>query len=186
MNNFSIVETMDVEGMPIAIHFANCIDETESFVSALDGNDWKDDLNQDGTKIGSFTFITDKNPEYAKIHESMMKAAEKFLSRTERNISDYNQRFDFYKIVRWESVSRFMGEHADAWEVDGEKIVPDISLVMYLTDDFEGGKVTFSKFDKRIKPTAGDIIAFNSTTMHGVDPYLGGRRMTTQLFLFKK
>ena len=175
-----------VDGMPIAIHFSNCINETESIISALEGNNWTEDLDQGGDLIGSFTSLSEKNPDYVKIHQAMMKAAAMFLAKTERDISDYYQRFNFFKIVKWESVSRSMGEHADAWEVDGEKIVPDVSLVMYLTGDFEGGNITFSKFDKKIKPSAGDIIVFDSTTMHGVDKYLGGRRITTQLFLFKK
>jgi hypothetical protein len=174
------------DGTPVAIHFSNCINETESIISALDGNNWTEDLDQGGDLIGSFTSISESNPDYAKIHKAMINAAEIFLTKTERDISDYYQRFNYFKIVKWESVSRSMSEHADAWEVDGEKIVPDISLVMYLSGDFEGGNVTFSEFDKKIKPSAGDIIVFDSTTMHGVDQYLGGRRITTQLFLFKK
>lgn len=182
-----IVEMLSgVDGMPIAIHFSNCINETESIISALEGNNWKEHLDQGGDLLGSINYISERNPDYVKIHQSMMKAAEMFLAKTERDISNYYQKFNFFKILKWGSVSRSMGEHVDAWEEDGEKIVPDVSLVMYLTDDFEGGNITFSKIDRKIKPSAGDIIVFDSATMHGVDKYLGGRRITTQLFLFKK
>ena len=91
-----IVEMLyNVDGMPIAIHFSNCINETESIISALEGNSWTEDLDQGGDLIGSFTSISERNPDYVKIHQSMMKAAEMFLAKTERDISDYYQRFNF-------------------------------------------------------------------------------------------
>jgi len=186
MGKFNIVETMDVEGVPRAIHFSNCLDGLDAIISSAESKEWKPDVFQDGEALGSFTFLADPDEGYSEIHKAMMEAAEKFLSKTDRNISDYTQKFEYYKIVRWENPSKFMDEHEDRWEIDGESVIPDISLVMYLTEDFDGANVTFSKFDKMIKPLAGDIIAFNSNTLHGVSPYKGGRRITTQLFLFKK
>jgi predicted 2-oxoglutarate/Fe(II)-dependent dioxygenase YbiX len=57
---------------------------------------------------------------------------------------------------------------------------------MYLTGDFEGGNLTFVDLNKKIKPEAGDIVVFDSNTLHAVESVLSGRRITTQLFLRHK
>ena len=64
----------------------------------METQNWTKDLDQGGDLIGSFTSISEGNPDYAKIHKAMINAAEIFLTKTERDISDYYQRFNFFKI----------------------------------------------------------------------------------------
>ena len=92
----------------------------------------------------------------------------------------------FHRVVSWEVSPSTLVQHQDRWVTKGEQVTPEISLSMYLTDDYEGGELSFSTFGKKIKPSAGDIVVFDSNTLHGTETYLGGRRMTIQCFLFKK
>jgi len=57
-------------------------------------------------------------------------------------------------------------------------VARDISLIVYLNDDFEGGDIVFPKQAIGIKPRKGMLLAFPSTHhfLHGVNPVLKGTR----------
>lgn len=181
LTRFNIVEKVGSSLM----HISSCLDDPEKIVSALSPKEWKGDRAEEG-KIGPFTFFREPEPEYYEILDAFMKAAEIFLSSTNRDISDYEKRNTFHRVVSWEVSPSTLVQHQDRWVTKGEQVSPEISLSMYLTDDYDGGELVFSTFGKKIKPSAGDILVFNSDTLHGTETYLGGRRMTIQCFLFKK
>jgi len=54
----------------------------------------------------------------------------------------------------------------------------DLSVVVYLNDDFEGGDFVFPHLHIRIRPKPGMMIAFPSTQeyLHGVEPVTRGHR----------
>jgi predicted 2-oxoglutarate/Fe(II)-dependent dioxygenase YbiX len=53
-----------------------------------------------------------------------------------------------------------MGPHVDDYGQDG--VVPLMSAVIYLNDDYEGGELSFTNQDVTIKPQAGSVIVFPS------------------------
>lgn len=62
-----------------------------------------------------------------------------------------------------------MGPHTDSDPrgIDGYKInnsvyLPTISVVSYLNDDYEGGRLHFREFDLTVEPVAGSIVIFPS------------------------
>lgn len=57
----------------------------------------------------------------------------------------------------------------------------DISTVLFLNDDFEGGEFVFPAWNISIKPEPGLFIAFPSTHhyLHGVQPVTSGERVTS-------
>jgi hypothetical protein len=181
MSKFNIVEKSGSSLM----HISKCLDDPEKIVSALAPKEWKGDRAEEG-KIGPFTFFREPEPEYYEILDAFMQAATLFLSSTDRDIKDYERRHPFHRVVSWEVSPSTLVQHQDRWVTKGEQVNPEISLSMYLTDDYEGGELVFSTLGKKIKPSAGDILAFDSNTLHGTETYLGGRRMTIQCFLFKK
>lgn len=61
------------------------------------------------------------------------------------------------------STGKSMGPHVDDYN-NGDD--PNISVVLYLNDDYEGGEINFPKQDVTIKPEAGSIVIFPS-----VEPY---------------
>jgi len=54
----------------------------------------------------------------------------------------------------------------------------DYSVLMYLTDDFEGGNITFNAFDFSYRPKKGDMIFFPSDRryLHTAEPVTSGER----------
>lgn len=54
----------------------------------------------------------------------------------------------------------------------------DISTVLFLNDDFEGGDLVFPELKIRVRPEPGLLIAFPSTHfyLHGVEPVTKGKR----------
>ena len=181
MNEFDVVEQINSSLM----HISNCLEDSERIVSSLKNKEWKEDRAEEG-KIGPFTFFREPEPEYYEILDAFMQAATIFLSSTDRDISDYERRHPFHRVVSWEVSPSTLVQHQDRWVTKGEQVSPEISLSMYLTDDYDGGELVFSTLGKKIKPSAGDILVFDSNTLHGTETYLGGRRMTIQCFLFKK
>jgi len=61
------------------------------------------------------------------------------------------------------STGKSMGPHVDDYG-NGED--PNISVVLYLNDKYEGGEIYFKEQDIKIKPKAGSIVIFPS-----VEPY---------------
>lgn len=62
----------------------------------------------------------------------------------------------------------FYVKHADSQNIDmhtrtWHKIIDrDLSMLIYLNDDFEGGKLRFDRFNYRVKPKAGMAVLFPS------------------------
>ena len=53
----------------------------------------------------------------------------------------------------------------------------DITAVVYLNDDYDGGEITFNFFDLTIRPTSGNVLIYPSTWQftHGVNEVKGNR-----------
>ena len=74
--------------------------------------------------------------------------------------------------------------HADSEYCDKQNLVwnrsmhRDLSVLMYLSDEFEGGALFFPNFDLRIHPTAGMMVAFPSDHryIHAAEPLTSGSR----------
>jgi|TARA_B100001939_G_scaffold86844_1_gene74421 predicted 2-oxoglutarate/Fe(II)-dependent dioxygenase YbiX len=57
----------------------------------------------------------------------------------------------------------------------------DLSTILFLNDDFEGGEFVFPAWNISIKPEPGLLVAFPSTHhyLHGVQPVISGERVTS-------
>lgn len=86
-------------------------------------------------------------------------------------------------ILRYEKGCYYL-PHADSDEINAttqrwEKIHDrDLSLLLYLDEDYEGGEIAFANFDFKLKPRAGMLIVFPSDCryLHGAMPVTAGTR----------
>jgi len=61
-------------------------------------------------------------------------------------------------------------------------------IVIYITDDFEGGEIVYINKDIKIKPKAGSLVCHpgSSEYTHGVNNFVGGDRVVVSAFIHKK
>lgn len=86
------------------------------------------------------------------------------------------------------NVGGHYAEHVDSealWhnvhenKIEWKKVIDrDISILLYLNDDYEGGELVFPNQHITIKPKAGMLVAFpsNHHFVHGVNPVTKGTR----------
>ena len=78
----------------------------------------------------------------------------------------------------------FYGVHADSDRFDAESkhwerfIDRDLSILIYLNSDFEGGGLTFNRFNYSYAPSAGDLLVFPSDQryIHTAEKVTAGAR----------
>ena len=91
--------------------------------------------------------------------------------------------FEEPQILKYKA-GGFYASHADAETYDNKldawvKVLDrDWSLLLYLSDDYEGGEIKFNKFNYQVKPKAGTLIYFpaDGRYMHTALPVTSGLR----------
>jgi hypothetical protein len=196
------------------LYLSNCISQEDiDYIIDLS----KSDLLQKGSsRLGEHTVISYEESEsdealkisnkvFAKIHPVMEKAMEVYVNHLGLNIDDYEMAFPCYWIKTYDIGAR-IGYHSDSWESDGETIVPAVSIILYLSSNFEGGELVFverndlvfvdedsvhkdptlqKNNDIVIKPSAGHVAIFDSNVMHKVNPVISGTRISTDITYLK-
>jgi hypothetical protein len=174
----------------VGILVENCLENNEGLIEKLLKLPSSKETRRDGSFLGDVIFASEGDSNtasrelYKEMHEIMINASSIFLNKNNQSHEDYKKKQGFYKFLVWSTPHEGMSSHYDHWEVDGEKVSPAITNLLYLTSDFEGGELYFPDQDIAIKPKAGDVISFFSKTQHQVREVRSGRRITTQLFLF--
>jgi len=87
---------------------------------------------------------------------------------------------DTIQIVRW--TTEAMSPHQDDRHPDGSpNATPwrEWAGVIYLNDDYEGGRIYFPETNEYYQPVAGSLVLFTAETRHGVEATRGGARYTS-------
>jgi len=86
------------------------------------------------------------------------------------------------EFVKYETGGHYV-THIDGQYLEGDtiKIGPDhkdLTCILYLNDDYEGGELTFNFFNKTIRPKSGQLITFPSNWryLHKVSKITSGER----------
>jgi hypothetical protein len=80
-------------------------------------------------------------------------------------------------------ISKFEKGHGMHEHFDTSK-PNDITTLIYLNDDYEGGEIYFPEHGISIKPEAGDLVCFpdNENYVHGVMPVISGTRYASPMW----
>jgi len=118
------------------------------------------------------------NDDYFKsLRTSLHHKAEEVAGRNLRNLS--------MSAHKWE-IGAYAADHSDNTDLDGtpnawqdNKFV----TIIYLNDNYSGGKLTFKNHDLEIQPGKGSLIAFDPgyDNLHAVTEILSGTRYTMLL-----
>lgn len=76
-------------------------------------------------------------------------------------------------------------EHIDTFMLAGQKECRKLTVLVFLNDDFEGGKFYIKVGSEKLYPpqSAGTVVVFPSFLLHGVEPVLSGVRRTIVTWL---
>ena len=146
-------------------------------------------------ETGETSWIVDKDIRDTQIIEfgDLFPKIEDLFKNLVRNIIN-----PFYGIEVWDSeVPQFLrygigghyAPHIDGRSIwiapNGDKIWRkstdrDLSLVLFLNDDFEGGNFVFPDLHIQVKPKPGLLVVFPSDQnyLHGVNPVINGERFS--------
>ena len=107
------------------------------------------------------------------IFEIVNGSVEEYMKKC--NSLDYiNIKGDTGYILLKYNTGDYVKEHVDTWSGENRTL----SCSMILTDDYEGGELTFFDGEYELKPKKGDIVIFPSgfTYPHRVNPVTSGTR----------
>ena len=146
-------------------------------------------------ETGETSWIVDKNIRDTQIIEfgDLYPKIEDLFKNIVKHIIN-----PFYNIEVWDSevpqclrygIGGHYSPHIDGRSIwvapNGDKIWRkstdrDLSLVLFLNDDFEGGNFVFPDLHIQVKPKPGLLVVFPSDQnyLHGVNPVISGERFS--------
>jgi predicted 2-oxoglutarate/Fe(II)-dependent dioxygenase YbiX len=217
---FEIAQKIDNYGL----YLSNCISQED--IDELLEISKSDLLEKGSSRLGSHVVIDDgigwrdfykgysmadqrksseiSNKVFQKLYPVMVKSMEVYTSHFGLDINDYTMTKPIFWIKTYD-VGANIGNHSDSWEShDGKTLVPAVSIVLYLSSDFEGGELVFidkdsvffvnkdtgvtvdkNEKDIIIKPSAGHVAIFDSNKIHKVKQVISGARISTDITYMK-
>jgi predicted 2-oxoglutarate/Fe(II)-dependent dioxygenase YbiX len=185
--------TQEING--IGLYLTNCLSQED--IDLILKHSQSPKLKRERMRIGEFTELSrhTKGEEaiaYEKVNAAIEKAMDIYIEYYGLNLDDYTMADKVYWIKVWD-VGVGIGHHQDSWEHNGKEMVPAVTVLLYLSSDYEGGETIFvneplkddPEKDLAIKPVAGSMIAFQSQIMHRVSPVTAGVRISTDINYMK-
>ena len=157
-------------------YYKNVIEDTRYLIDLIESTDSKlsDTTSipqwQDWQASGDIPYVfgkqkrftedvdLDRDPDIIEINTILKKA---IIDASNLYANEYHLDLGILmpiSISKYET-SKSMGPHVDDYNDDEN---PNISVVLYLNDDYEGGQLHFKEQNVTIKPEAGSIVIFPS------------------------
>lgn len=140
---------------------------------------WMPAKSDSGTKAMYNYFLTEKQSD-CHPQDPIRRAAESLQVGLDAIAEDSRRRYSERPLISSHTVLlRYEEENTFYSHIDNQPGNPRVlSVLMFLNDDFEGGELEFKEFNIKIKPEAGDVIAFCSAFpyIHQVHPVTKGIR----------
>jgi len=187
-------------------YYKNAIDDPYTLIENLERLDLFSDIYSPITKWNLWK-ASNSDTVYGSVKESkfsidysrnaydldQINISKKIKSVVEKCAKDYYEQTginpdflpDYYTINKY-LPDVYMGPHVD-YEGEGRTtLIPSISMVLYLNDNYEGGKIEFPEQGISIKPEAGSLIIFpsNKPYYHDPKPVTSGSKYMIPLFWF--
>lgn len=161
--------------------YKNCIskEDCQKYVTLLGGSldgstkySWLESDNDSSMRIAANDFVVDeeflgqKSSENASFFEMNSNVFDSIKTCISDYASSWNIELNHYEALnfaRYVSPRGYFAPHFD----DDPRTVRTVSGVLYLNDDYEGGRLVFSRLDNlTVKPEPGDLVVFPSTYLY--------------------
>jgi len=163
---------------------------SNEIISACLLKNWDSYTNEGGgeTVIGRCTYVSKNEDLYNEILNVYSKCLEEYCF--ENSLEFNNKNLDSGSwLVREYLQGTTMSLHSDGYayvKENGEFTPPELTILFYLNDDYEGGEIIFPEDNLKIKPKADSVIIFPSKKVHGVLELISGKRYMTQTYVLPK
>jgi predicted 2-oxoglutarate/Fe(II)-dependent dioxygenase YbiX len=158
--------------------YSNVNVNLEEALRICEGVDWQSTVVSYTGDDGEVVNIADKKYRNADLKRIKFLQQEVFpeLQDYVKNYTDKELTMESFALVRYVE-GQFFKEHADRVEGAGLS-VRELSVVVYLNDDYEGGEIYFRNQGLTIKPAKNSMVMFPSTGdyLHEARPIISGTK----------
>jgi predicted 2-oxoglutarate/Fe(II)-dependent dioxygenase YbiX len=170
----------------------NAIEDPKSFLSNILNQSWENFTNVAESGKGGSTIIGRNSviEEDSTMYDRVLKIFTRGLNEydlKEDSVTDKNMNSGYWLVREYNSGS-YMEEHSDVYsyvlDKSGNNVIPKLTAIIYINDDYIGGEITFPHNNLSIKPKAGTLIIFPSNLQHRVDLISEGSRYMTQTYIY--
>jgi predicted 2-oxoglutarate/Fe(II)-dependent dioxygenase YbiX len=165
---------------------AHASGQTAGWLGTSGGLDAADERRNNQRDPGRVTRTVDMGPLKADLDD--------WLARAFREVAEprFGQRLEYFtsvQLLRYEP-GGWYNQHADSYNRDPltntwhRVFDRDVSLLLYLNDEFTGGDIRFMHFHYRHHPRKGDLVLFPSDHryLHQAEPVASGIRYAAVSF----
>ena len=148
----------------------NAIEDPKSFLSNILNQSWENFTNVAESGKGGSTIIGRNSviEEDSTMYDRVLKIFTRGLNEydlKEDSVTDKNMNSGYWLVREYNSGS-YMEEHSDVYsyvlDKSGNNVIPKLTAIIYINDNYIGGEITFPHNNLSIKPKAGTLIIFPS------------------------
>lgn len=162
-------------------------DEVTALRALLDEGVWRDGR----ATAGGQAIHAKQNEQLRTDSQAAQTAQERVLQALNRSALFFSaalpHRIFPPQFNRYSGETNTYGDHVDGAVMHtartGDKVRSDVSCTLFLTDpaDYDGGELVIQDTygEQRIKPPAGHMVVYPSTSVHRVDPVTRGARISS-------
>ena len=174
---------------PHGVHIRDAFlagDELSSLLALAEQTEGKRFTVPDGQ--GGRSYDPQRQTEWVNFRETGQRMLDQLVARAFSEVINPAEGRDIAwyeepQLLRYRSGGHYL-HHSDAWQLVPEqrawrKVVDrDISMLLYLDDDYAGGELEFKRFSYRLRPRAGMLVWFPSDVRyeHMAMPVTAGTR----------
>lgn len=167
----------------------NVLENPNQIVDGIEEEKWKYYTNKGGgeTIIGRSAFLWKGEYIYSKTIQAFFDCIAEYCACNGLSFTEDHVGQDWLMVREYNTGSK-MSAHFDGYSYltkNGEKVVPSLTAILYINDEYTGGELNFIHDDLCIKPKAASMIIFPSHKEHEVLEILSGNRYMTQTYVYE-
>lgn len=167
----------------------NVLENPNELVDSIPDNRWGYYTNKGGgeTIIGRSTMLFKGQELHSKAIKVFFDCIKEYCEANNLPFNNEHVGQDWLLIREYNAGSKMSG-HSDRYSYvkkDGNQVIPSLTAILYINDDYVGGEIDFINDDLCIKPKAGSMVIFPSDKWHEVLEILSGNRYMTQTYVYE-
>lgn len=167
----------------------NVLDKPMHLVDSIEDDKWTYYTNKGGgeTIIGRAAFLWKGQDSHSKVMQAFFDCVAEYSACNGLRFTDENIGQEWFLVREYNAGSK-MSAHSDRYSYvkkDGQQVIPSLTAILYINDDYVGGEIDFIHDDVKIKPKSGSMVVFPSDKQHEVLEILSGNRYMTQTYVYE-